>query len=160
MRLIPGDDVCIIAPASQFRGKDRGLLAEAVSLLESWRLHVDVRIDERHHFYLAGPDVVRASHLNLALADPDTKAIFCTRGGYGSYRLLRYLNFGMMPLPKFLVGHRDITTLHLGIGKLWPQVVSVHGPNIATRQLLGSEAACERNRQALHDALFAAKHVF
>jgi muramoyltetrapeptide carboxypeptidase len=63
-------------------------------------------------------------------------------------------------MPKLLVGHSDITTLHLAISGIWPQVVSVHGPNIATRQLLGNGAECELNRRSLHDALFADDRVF
>lgn len=159
MKLDVGDHVCVIAPASQFRGADRSLLPEAVLLLESWGLHVDVRVDSRHHFYLAGPDDVRASYLNFALADRTAKAIFCTRGGYGCARLLRHLDLRLCPTPKFLVGHSDITSLHLATSRIWPQVVSVHGPNIATRQLLGDGIQSELNRRSLYDALFADDHI-
>lgn len=155
MKLEPGDLVCIIAPASQFRSADRGLLSQAVSLLESWHLQVEVRIDHEHHFYLAGPDAIRANHLHAALAHAEAKAIFCTRGGYGSSRLLRHLDMRICPTAKFLVGHSDITSLHLAVSGLWPQVISVHGPNVATRQLLGAGAECELNRQSLYDVLFA-----
>jgi muramoyltetrapeptide carboxypeptidase len=155
MKLSAGDRVCVIAPASQFRGVDRTLLTQAVSLLESWNLRVDVRVDDRHHFYLAGTDLVRAGHLNDALADASVKAIFCTRGGYGSARLLTHIDTRLTPAPKFLVGHSDITSLHVAVSGLWPQIISVHGPNVATRQLLGTDEFCERNRQSLRKALFA-----
>ena len=69
MKLKLGDLVWLIAPSSQFRGADRNLLSEAVSLLESWDLQVDVRVDRGHHFYLAGSDAIRAGHLNSALAE-------------------------------------------------------------------------------------------
>jgi len=156
MRLQRGDVVWLIAPASQLRGDDHGLLAEGVSLLQGWGLQVELRVDPGHHFYLAGPDEVRAAHLNAALADPEAKAIFCTRGGYGSARLLQHLDLRSVPPPKLLVGHSDITSLHLAISSLWPQVISIHGPNIATRQLLGDSAECGLNRRSLHTSLFSA----
>jgi muramoyltetrapeptide carboxypeptidase LdcA involved in peptidoglycan recycling len=55
---------------------------------------------------------------------------------------------------KYLIGHSDVTSLQLAISGIWPQVVSVHGPNIATRQLLGDAIECELNRRSLHDTLF------
>jgi muramoyltetrapeptide carboxypeptidase len=108
---------------------------------------------------IAEPDDVRAGHLNFALADCQAKAIFCTRGGYGSARLLRHLDSRMTPVPKFLVGHSDVTSLHLAISRIWPQVISVHGPHIATRHLLGDGVECELNRRSLHDSLFVDDRV-
>jgi len=154
MILRPDDGCSIIAPAAQLRGADVDLLDEAVALLKSWGLHVTVRIERSHHFYLAGSDTARASHLAAALADPDTKAIFCTRGGYGSARLLPYLDPSLLPEPKLLVGYSDVTALHLAAALLWPRVHLVHGPNLVTREFLGPGPTCERNRQSLHQALF------
>ncbi|HRC60704.1 MAG TPA: LD-carboxypeptidase [Candidatus Propionivibrio aalborgensis] len=159
MVLKPGDGASIIAPASQLRGGEQGLLGAAVNLLESWGLRVFVRVDNTHHFYLAGPDAVRAEHLNTSLADTDTKVIFCLRGGYGCLRLLPYLNGDMSPPDKILVGYSDFTGLHLAARKLWPQVELIHGPNVATRQLIGDEIDCALTRQSLHNALFAPETV-
>jgi muramoyltetrapeptide carboxypeptidase len=159
MILKPGDGCSIVAPASQLRGGDQGLLPAAVVLLESWGLRVRVRTDKAHHFYLAGTDPARADQLNAALADPDTKVIFCTRGGYGSPRLLPYLKRETLPPPKILVGYSDITALHLAVRRLWPQIDVIHGPNVATHQLLGPEAECDLTRQSLHEALFSANRV-
>ena len=154
LSLRPGDTVSVIAPASQCRREDRDLLDAGVALLERWQLRVRVRVDEAYHFYLAGPDQVRAGHLLEALADGETRAIFCMRGGYGSMRLLPALAHAPAPTPRLLVGFSDITALHLACARLWPGVRAVHGPNLATRQLLGEGAACEANRHALHAALF------
>ena len=154
LTLRPGDTVSVIAPASQCRSADRDLLAAGVALLERWRLRVRVRVDESYHFYLAGPDAVRAGHLLDALDDEETRAIFCMRGGYGSLRLLSALAGAPAPTPRLLVGFSDITALHLACARHWPGVQAVHGPNLATRQLLGEGAACEANRRALYTALF------
>lgn len=154
MILHPGDCASVISPAAQLGSADRNLLSEAVLLLESWGLTVKLRTEDCHHFYLAGPDNVRVAHLNAALADPETKVIFCTRGGYGSPRLISHINSETVSSSKILVGYSDITALHLAISRIYPNVELVHGPNIATRQLLGPDATCAWNRQALHDALF------
>lgn len=154
MILKPGDQVAIIAPAARPAPEDANLLEAAVTLLEAWGLSVQVRTGEACHFYLAGSDEERAAHLHAALADPGIRAIFCARGGYGCTRLFTHLDPGLRPGQKFLVGYSDITALHLAAKHLWPQVASIHGPNIATRQFLMSTAAAGQNRDALHRALF------
>lgn len=156
MQLKPGDRVAIVAPASQFRGADRPLLQRAAELLESWGLQVNIAVEDGHHFYLAGPDVARAKHITSALLDPDVRAVFCTRGGYGSLRLLDRLQHAVTPTPKLLVGYSDITALHLQAAAHWPQIRLLHGPNVATQQLVGDTDAAQFNRQALRQVLFAA----
>jgi muramoyltetrapeptide carboxypeptidase len=63
-----------------------------------------------------------------ALTDPDIKAIFCARGGYGAMRLLSQV--ARLPdssvLPKPLVGFSDITALHCWLQQLG--LVAIHGP--------------------------------
>jgi len=77
--LSPGDRVALIAPAGQLRTVNRAWLAGAQSLLESWQLQVEVRVETDNHFYLAGSDDRRADHAAQALADPALRAVFCTR---------------------------------------------------------------------------------
>jgi muramoyltetrapeptide carboxypeptidase len=154
LKLRPGDRVCIIATAAQLRSYDRPLIADGKALLEAWGLQVDIRIHTPQGRYVAGNDDVRAGHLNASLEDPDTRAIFCARGGHGSADLLPRIDQSLSPVGKFLVGYSDLTCLQLAISTLWPQVVSIHGPNVGTRQLLGTGTACERNRTSLYDTLF------
>jgi muramoyltetrapeptide carboxypeptidase len=154
MNLMTGDVVSIIAPAAQLRGADRGLLAAAEQLLASWGLTVEVRVDPTHHFYLAGPDESRAAHLEAALDNSATRAIFCLRGGYGTARILTRLSTSLSPINKLIVGYSDATALHLLAGSRWPNVELVHGPNIATRQFLGDESHHVANRRSLYATLF------
>ncbi len=154
MILQPGDKVAIIAPAGQLPEADGRLMEMAARVLEEWGLDVTIRAECVHHLYLAGTDCARAAHLHGALADPATRAIFAARGGYGVMRLFRYLDSSLAPTQKILVGYSDITALHLAVRKLWPRVESIHGPNIASLEFLGSEPAVEANRRSLHRALF------
>lgn len=52
--------------------------------------------------------------MNDAVRDPDIRAIFCVRGGYGSLRLLSHLDWALArEQPTLLIGYSDITALHL-----------------------------------------------
>lgn len=78
--------------------------------------------------YMAGDDRSRADALNAAFADKDISAIFCARGGFGSLRILQYLDFDIIRAnPKIFVGYSDITVLLLAIYKK-TRMVTIHGP--------------------------------
>lgn len=127
----PRDLVAIIAPSGPF---DRESFEAGLAQLERrYRLQYDARLFERYR-YLAGQDSRRLGELLSALQDPEVKAIFCARGGYGAMRLLERLDAAAaLATPdtpgaglKPLVGFSDITALHL-----WLQhrgIVSIHGP--------------------------------
>jgi muramoyltetrapeptide carboxypeptidase len=99
---------------------------------ERYRVQYDNEIFQRHR-YLAGDDERRLSELSRAIADPEIRAIFCARGGYGSMRLLQKLEPRSPPAP--LVGFSDITALHQ-----WQQrhgFISIHGPVLTQLGRLG-----------------------
>lgn len=134
--LRPGDLVAIIAPSGPF-GREP-FEAGLAQLERRYRLQYDAGLFERYR-YLAGEDSRRLAELLTALRDPEVKAIFCARGGYGTMRLLPQLAASLGPMGaglddagalgnglKPLVGFSDITALHL-----WLQhrgMVSIHGP--------------------------------
>jgi muramoyltetrapeptide carboxypeptidase len=123
-RVRPGDHVAVIAPASCF---DRASFESGLGVLQArYQPQYSQGIFARHR-YLAGDDTRRLTELLSALADPQARAVFCARGGYGATRLLGRLA-GMAPPGerKLLVGFSDITALHL-----WLQAhgwTSIHGP--------------------------------
>jgi len=122
--LHPEDRVAVIAPASGF---DRPSFDAGLALIAGrYRPVLGAGLFERHR-YLAGTDARRFADLTGALADPQLKAVFCARGGYGATRLLGRLTDVTPPgQPKLLVGFSDITALHL-----WLQAngrISIHGP--------------------------------
>ena len=80
---------------------------------------------------LAGSDRQRAEELQAFFADPDIRAIFVARGGYGSGRILPLLDFEAIALtPKPFVGFSDLTFLLNPIVER-ARMVAFHGPMLA-----------------------------
>ena len=141
-----GDCIGLAAPASPFREE---ALLEGVDVLQEmgFRVRYEPRIFERYR-YLAGRDAERAAELHNLFADPDVKAVFCCRGGYGSQRLLPFLDAGAIRrTPKIFLGYSDLTSL-LCFLETRCGLTALHGPvvcgNLRTeldpdsqRQLLG-----------------------
>ncbi|HYR02209.1 MAG TPA: LD-carboxypeptidase [Syntrophobacteria bacterium] len=129
-RLRPGDRVGLVTPASPCPTEE---LRAGCAVLERFGLKVTVDARTEYHLrYLAGKDEERAARLRESLADKTLRALFCTRGGYGSMRILPQLPYALLRRsPRALVGFSDITALlaaccrHAG-------VVCFHGPTVST----------------------------
>lgn len=121
-----GDTVAITATA---RKVSEAEMQPAIAILKLWGLHVVTAPDlfaTYHQF--AGQDQLRAHNLNALLADKNIKAIFCARGGYGTVRIIDWIDLNALNQnPKFIVGFSDITVLHSQIfnGKQW---ATLHAP--------------------------------
>jgi muramoyltetrapeptide carboxypeptidase len=126
-RLQKGDTVGIVAPATP-KNEDEEVRA-AIETLES----LGFRVKEGAHLYdrngyLAGVDRDRSADLNAMFADEQVDGIIALCGGYGSPRLLPYLDYGMIQAnPKVLLGYSDITALLNGIYHK-TGLVTFHGP--------------------------------
>jgi muramoyltetrapeptide carboxypeptidase len=108
----------IVAPASPQRDERR--LVSGIAYLESLGHTVVLggAVRRRHGGYLAGTDAERAADLEAMFADKRIDAVFCSRGGYGSGRLLERLNWSVIRRhPKIFVGFSDITALQLAMFK-------------------------------------------
>ena len=106
---------------------NRESIGKARLLLETEGFAVEVgpHAFDTHNLF-AGTDSERASDMQRALDDPEVKAIFFTRGGYGSIRTLMLLDWsGFLRSPKWLVGFSDITVFHACLSTM--KVASVHG---------------------------------
>jgi len=102
--------------------------------------------------YLAGEDDMRAKELNTFFADPEVKAIFTMRGGWGSNRILDLLDYEMIKKnPKILMGYSDITSLILAINKK-TGLITYHGP-------MGYSSWEAFSTQQVYDTLIAGKKV-
>ena len=123
-KLIRGDEVLLISTARKVRPEE---IEPCIQILSSWGLKVIlgkyVFAEDRQ---FAGTDCQRSEDLQWALNHPTAKAILCTRGGYGTSRLIDLLDFSIFQQnPKWLIGFSDITILHQHINQLgFP---SIHG---------------------------------
>ena len=82
--------------------------------------------------YLAGTHKDRADDLNSMFADKEVDAIVCLRGGYGSIRMVSYLDLKLIKSnPKPLCGYSDITLLLNYISKTC-KFATFHGPMITS----------------------------
>jgi muramoyltetrapeptide carboxypeptidase len=121
--------VGVIAPASPV---SRAEIAQSLTLLESFPFKIRLG---RHLFdhlrYLAGPDHDRVSDLHQMFSDPDVRAVFCARGGYGSARLLDKIDFDLIRRnPKVVVGFSDLTALLVALYER-SGLISIHGPTLS-----------------------------
>ncbi len=127
-RLRKGDTVGLIEPASASDEVFDVTLAEeavaAMGLTPKRGAHVLGRAG-----YLSGTDKERAADVNAMFADPAVRAIFAVRGGWGSARILPYLDWALIRAnPKLLIGFSDITALHLAIAAK-AGFATLHAPN-------------------------------
>jgi len=81
--------------------------------------------------YLAGrSDEDRALDLKILFADDDIGAILNMRGGYGSNRILPYIqDFNFAKYPKPFIGYSDITYMHIYLTQKY-NLITYHGPMI------------------------------
>jgi muramoyltetrapeptide carboxypeptidase len=126
--LRPGDSIRVISLASPV---DESRLEHG--LQEIQRLGYKPRIDPNRALarggFFAGSTVERHAALKEALTESDTRAIFCSRGGYGSNYLLEGLSVALTA-PKMLLGFSDMTSLQVF---LWQQFgwITFYGPMVA-----------------------------
>ncbi len=127
-RLKLGDTVGLIEPASASDEPFQIQLVEEAIVAMGLKPKRAPHILNRYG-YLAGADRDRAADVNAMFADKDVKAIFAVRGGWGSARLLPFLDWATISAnPKLLTGFSDITALHMAIAAK-AGFTTLHGPN-------------------------------
>ena len=109
--LTAGDTVAIAAPARKISEQE---VLPAVQLFrqEGFNVYYDDRLFAECHQF-AGDEETRAGYIQALLDNPDIKAIWFARGGYGSARIIDRLDFSQFCRnPKWLVGYSDVTVFH------------------------------------------------
>ncbi len=126
-RLSPGDTVTLVAPANAtFESVDVQIASESLEAL-GFKVRVGGHLYDRHG-YLAGDDKARAEDINKAFADTSVAGVHAIRGGWGSARLLPYLDFELIRRnPKVIIGYSDVTALLLSI-QARTGLFTFHGP--------------------------------
>lgn len=152
-RLVPGDRVGVVAPASSFekRGLKRG-----IKKLRWWGF--DPVVPKRVFKHAERPSdrqrsrryEEKAADIIHMFRDPSISAIFCAEAGYGSISIIPYLeDVDLSQFPKIFIGFSDITLLilyfHMRYG--W---VTFHGPTVSQELYKGMPPATEI---ALQEAL-------
>ena len=143
--LQPNDTIAIVATA-------RKINTDEVSFAKQWLIDQGFKVVlgktiglEYHQF--AGTDAQRAQDFQNVMDDPNIKAIWCARGGYGTIRMIDLLDFSNYKKhPKWIVGYSDVTVLHSHLHNLG--VASIHAPMPVDIENASAEA-----KQSLIDAL-------
>ncbi|MEW6113010.1 MAG: LD-carboxypeptidase, partial [Thermodesulfobacteriota bacterium] len=146
--LKPGQKVGVVAASGPV---DLRLLGKGIEFLSNLGLKVSTGscIHERIG-YLAGSDEQRASDLNCMIQDPDIRAVFFARGGYGSMRLLDAVDCATLHKdPKLIAGMSDLTALQLSLFTRC-RLATLSAPMIAGQIGNGPD---ELTRQSFVDAL-------
>ena len=148
-----GDLVSVLSPASH---TNSNAWEKGIEVLEKWGL----RVDRGEHylsqyFGFGGTDAERLNDLQKALDNPEIKAIFPIRGGYGTSRILDDLDFSLfLQNPKWIVGFSDITALLTHIDSLG--VAGIHGPMTNNFCQKGGGLSL----QALNEILFNGRAIY
>lgn len=121
--LHPGSKIAIAAPA---RIMTREQMQPALQWLE--QVGMEAVYDDRlfaEHFIFAGDDDFRAAVLQEYLDNESIDAIWLSRGGYGSIRIIDKLDFTkFLAHPKWMIGFSDTTVFHGKLSRL--DVPSIH----------------------------------
>ena len=144
--LKPGDTIGIVATARKITETE---LQPFLSLLKEWQLQPLLgksigAVDNQ----FAGSDELRTQDFQEMLDNPNVRAIWCARGGYGTVRMVDGLDFSAFKKnPKWIIGYSDVTVLHNTLYNLG--VASLHA-----QMGLEIEQKTQATRQTIYDVLF------
>ncbi len=149
-----GDKVGIVTPSGKI---EKGALDNAISCYEGWGLKVVTAPNVYSGFnQFGGTDRERVSDLQSMLDDIDIKAIFCSRGGYGSVRIIDRVDFRRFKTyPKWIVGYSDITVIHSYINEICG-IETLHGPMAAELSPDKKNPVSAGSMELLREVLFGA----
>ncbi len=134
----PGEVVAVAAPASPV---SRAAWQAGVRVLEDWGFQVRCGPEIlQPRAWGADTDRLLARRFMEIWLDPEVKAIIGARGGYGSLKLLPYLDLKALKAhPKSLVGFSDLTNLLMHLHQRL-KLVTFHGPTVAHLAEITEEA--------------------
>ena len=109
-RLRVGDTISLITPAGPVHDWDAA--QAGINILQEAGFLVKPPSELEEKEYLAGSDEARVHQLLEVWHDPEVQAVLAMRGGYGTMRLLPYLDpTELAANPKILAGFSDIAIL-------------------------------------------------
>jgi len=151
----PGDKIRIVSPAGNVTEQQ---VLPAAEWLQNQGYKVELgKHVFANHFQFAGTDKQRLDDLQTALDDPETAAIICSRGGYGTVRIIRQIDFtNFVANPKWLVGYSDITILHSCLNS--SRVATIHG--VMPKYFFDNEGRTSENLESLMRLLTGGNAVY
>ena len=104
-QLKQGDVVGVVAPAGPV---DKKQLETGLAVIRAMGFEPLLgRYVYARSRYMAGPDHDRAQDLMDMFQNPEVRAIFCARGGYGANRILPHLNLKIIKVPMLKVSRTN-----------------------------------------------------
>lgn len=120
-----GDTIRIICPS-------RSIDIEEILCIKKWLTTKGFCVEYGENVgktcgQFSGDDNQRTCELQRAINDPNVRAVWCARGGYGTTRIIDNVDFSPLLIdPKWIIGFSDITAIHVALFKLG--IVSLHAP--------------------------------
>lgn len=150
--LRPGDVVRVLSLASPVQDDRLRKGCEEIKRL-GYTPQRDAVVARAEGSFFADSAANRLRALRSALEDASTRAIFCSRGGYGSNYLIEGLG-SVTAAPKIFLGASDITSLQ---AFLWQELnwVTFYGPMVASNFDQGAGAEHGYDQASLVRALTA-----
>ena len=126
--LHPGDHTAIIAASSPISEQGLETAVKSIEFLGLRPVIMPSCECASSRPWLAADDRRRAADITSALTNPQVRGIFFARGGYGSARIVPYIDFELFRrFPKMLLGSSDLTFL-LNAVSARSGLVTFHGP--------------------------------
>lgn len=129
-RLQIGDTVGLVALSGPIHIEKLG---DKLAFLEELGLRYKLgNTVQAYEGYLAGTDEERLADLHQMIQDPEVKAIFCVKGGYGVSRIIDKISYPLLEdFPKIIWGFSDVTALHIPVNE-YANIVTFHGPMLSS----------------------------
>ena len=143
-RLAKGDTIGLITPAGVITGQKLEYTKNFLYQFGYKTFHTENVLLRKG--YLAGDDSQKLDDLHLMFRNDEVDAILCIRGGYGTMRLLPFIDYDLIRQnPKILIGYSDITALIQAFNKQ-TGLVGFHG-------VVGTSAFTDYTMQNFRDIL-------
>lgn len=138
-----GDKIAIISPAGSVEIPQ---LDKTLELIKSKGyepiLGENLYIKYQNGYSYAGTEKERINDINWALNDPETSAVWTSRGGYGCQHLVQHLDLKeFRKNPKWYIGYSDNTVIQSYLLK--KGFASIHGQTIKTSSFGVTEESYE-----------------
>ncbi len=106
-----GDKIAIASTARKISEQE---VLPSINKFKEWGLDVVLGNNLfKEYNQFAGTDKQRAEDFQNMLDDESIKAVICSRGGYGTVRIIDMLDFSnFVKKPKWIIGYSDATVLH------------------------------------------------